>query len=71
MTDSSGRDGEFESPDPERDREGNRFSRRMQRYARVGGNVGGVAARIGCRTSFSAQGPAEKRDRSSPRRWAG
>ncbi len=29
------------------DREGNRLSRRIQRYARVGSNVGGVAARIG------------------------
>lgn len=29
------------------DREANRFSRRVQRYAKVGANVGGVAARIG------------------------
>ena len=29
------------------DREGNRLSRRVQRYARVGSNVGGIAARIG------------------------
>ena len=39
---------EFETPQfqPE-DREGNRFSRRVQRYARVGSNVGGIAARMG------------------------
>src|SRR5664279_4043340 len=39
---------EFETPpfQPE-DREGNRLSRRVQRYARVGSNVGGIAARIG------------------------
>jgi predicted unusual protein kinase regulating ubiquinone biosynthesis (AarF/ABC1/UbiB family) len=29
------------------DREGNRFTRRVQRYAQVGSNVGGIAARIG------------------------
>ncbi len=39
----------------ERDREGNRFSRRMQRYAHVGGNVGGVAARMGANYLFGAK----------------
>ena len=29
------------------DREGNRFTQRVQRYAQVGSNVGGIAARIG------------------------
>ena len=47
MTDSSGREGEFQSPETPRDREGNRLSRRVQRYAQVGSNVGGIAARIG------------------------
>jgi predicted unusual protein kinase regulating ubiquinone biosynthesis (AarF/ABC1/UbiB family) len=50
LTDSSGRDdGE------ERDREGNRFSRRVQRYASIGGNVGGVAARIGASYLFGGK----------------
>src|SRR6516164_5553014 len=35
------------TPLPQDDREGNRFSRRVQRYAQVGSNVGGIAARIG------------------------
>jgi hypothetical protein len=43
LADSSGRDGEFEAPEA-RDREGNRFSRRVQRYASIGSNAGGVAA---------------------------
>ena len=47
MAESSGRDDKFESTANERDREGNRFSRRVQRYAQVGSNVGGIAARIG------------------------
>jgi predicted unusual protein kinase regulating ubiquinone biosynthesis (AarF/ABC1/UbiB family) len=47
LTDSSGREGEFQSPETPRDREGNRLSRRVQRYAQVGSNVGGIAARIG------------------------
>ncbi|MGB9027967.1 MAG: hypothetical protein WCC40_18690, partial [Rhodomicrobium sp.] len=55
MTDSSGRDGEFESPETEQDREGNRFSRRVQRYAHVGTNVGGVAARIGANYLFGTK----------------
>jgi predicted unusual protein kinase regulating ubiquinone biosynthesis (AarF/ABC1/UbiB family) len=47
LAESSGRDDKFESTANERDREGNRFSRRVQRYAQVGSNVGGIAARIG------------------------
>ena len=47
MADNSGRNGEIEIPESGRDREGNRFSRRVQRYAQVGSNVGGIAARIG------------------------
>jgi len=43
------------APEPE-DREGNRFSRRVQRYARVGTNVGGVAARIGANYIFGSGG---------------
>jgi hypothetical protein len=43
LADSSGADDEFEAPEP-RDREGNRFSRRVQRYASIGSNAGGVAA---------------------------
>ena len=35
------------TPLPQDDRESNRFTRRMQRYAQVGSNVGGIAARIG------------------------
>jgi predicted unusual protein kinase regulating ubiquinone biosynthesis (AarF/ABC1/UbiB family) len=35
------------TPPPTRDDEANRLSRRMVRYAQVGTNVGGVAARIG------------------------
>ena len=52
LADSSSGDGEFESPGTARDREGNRFSRRVQRYAHVGGSVGGVAARIGANYLF-------------------
>jgi predicted unusual protein kinase regulating ubiquinone biosynthesis (AarF/ABC1/UbiB family) len=36
-----------ETPPLPQDQESNRFSRRMQRYAKVGTNVGGVAARAG------------------------
>lgn len=46
---------EFAVPPPVEDREGNRFSRRMQRYARVGTNVGGVAARIGANYVFGSK----------------
>lgn len=35
------------TPLPQDDRESNRFTRRVQRYAQVGSNVGGIAARIG------------------------
>jgi predicted unusual protein kinase regulating ubiquinone biosynthesis (AarF/ABC1/UbiB family) len=42
-----GFDGKEIRPEEEADREGNRFSRRVQRYAQVGSNVGGIAARIG------------------------
>jgi predicted unusual protein kinase regulating ubiquinone biosynthesis (AarF/ABC1/UbiB family) len=38
---------ELNAPPAQNDRESNRFSRRVQRYARVGTNVGGVAARMG------------------------
>ena len=44
LTDSSGRDDEADTPEAH-DREGNRFSRRMQRYASIGSTAGGVAAR--------------------------
>ncbi len=54
MADSSGRDGEFEGTEAH-DREGNRFSRRVQRYASIGGNVGGVAARIGASYLFGGK----------------
>ncbi len=47
---------EFEVPPPPRDDlEGNRLSRRVQRYARVGTNVGGVAARIGANYIFGSK----------------
>ncbi|MBI1383608.1 MAG: AarF/ABC1/UbiB kinase family protein [Rhizobiales bacterium] len=39
--------------DREKDREQNRFSRRLGRYARVGTNVGGVAARIATQRLFN------------------
>ena len=43
----AGADRSYASPDePHTDREANRFSARAARYARVGANVGGVAARI-------------------------
>jgi predicted unusual protein kinase regulating ubiquinone biosynthesis (AarF/ABC1/UbiB family) len=44
----------FDASTPQEDREGNRFSRRVQRYARVGSNVGGVAARIGANYIFGS-----------------
>ncbi len=47
MEDSSDRQDEFESSGAEQDRESNRFSQRIQRYARVGTSAGAVAARIG------------------------
>jgi predicted unusual protein kinase regulating ubiquinone biosynthesis (AarF/ABC1/UbiB family) len=37
------------------DRESNRFSRRVQRYAQVGTNVGGIAARIGANYIFGSK----------------
>ena len=55
MADSSSRDGELDSPETGRDREANRFSRRMRRYAHVGTNVGGVAARIGANYLFGTK----------------
>jgi predicted unusual protein kinase regulating ubiquinone biosynthesis (AarF/ABC1/UbiB family) len=54
LTDSTGRDGD--APEAPRDREGNRFSRRAQRYAHVGANVGGIAARIGANFLMGAGG---------------
>lgn len=41
---------------PERDSEANRFSARAARYARVGANVGGVAARIAGTRLFGLEG---------------
>ena len=38
-----------------RDREGNRFSRRLQRYASIGSTAGGVAARIGASYLFGGK----------------
>jgi predicted unusual protein kinase regulating ubiquinone biosynthesis (AarF/ABC1/UbiB family) len=46
---------EFVPSSTEDDREGNRFSRRVQRYARVGTNMGGVAARIGANYLFGSK----------------
>lgn len=48
----------FESTPPmsERDSEANRFSARAARYARVGANVGGVAARIAGTRLFGMEG---------------
>ena len=40
----------------DRDREENRFSARAARYARVGANVGGVAARIAGARLFGSEG---------------
>ena len=40
----------------ERDSEANRFSARAARYARVGANVGGVAARIAGTKLFGLEG---------------
>ncbi len=55
MTENPGPGPEIEAPEGAHDREGNRFSRRMQRYANVGGNVGGVAARMGANYLFGAK----------------
>ena len=38
------------------DREANRFSARAARYARVGANVGGVAARVRKRSTLASVG---------------
>ena len=52
-------------------RNANRFSARAARYARVGANVGGVAARIaGARLSRPARSTAAGTPPSSPRRSA-
>jgi len=45
----------FDRSTPDDDRESNRFSRRVQRYARVGTNMGGVAARIGANYLFGSK----------------
>ena len=58
MTDSSGRDGA--SPETPRDREVNRLSRRVQRYAHVGANMGGIAARIGANFLLGAATDRQK-----------
>ncbi len=42
------------------DLEGNRFSRRAQRYAQVGANVGGIAARIGASYLLGAGADRQK-----------
>jgi len=55
LADRSSQDDEFGSPEIAHDREGNRFSRRVQRYAHVGTNVGGVAARIGANYLFGTK----------------
>src|SRR5271165_1253962 len=47
LADSSGPGGETEANETVGEREENRFSQRVQRYARVGTNMGGVAARLG------------------------
>jgi predicted unusual protein kinase regulating ubiquinone biosynthesis (AarF/ABC1/UbiB family) len=54
LTESSGRDNETDTPEAH-DREGNRFSRRMQRYASIGSTAGGVAARIGASYLFGGK----------------
>jgi predicted unusual protein kinase regulating ubiquinone biosynthesis (AarF/ABC1/UbiB family) len=51
LADNSGQNDELPPPDSE----GNRFSRRVQRYASIGGNVGGVAARIGASYLFGGK----------------
>jgi predicted unusual protein kinase regulating ubiquinone biosynthesis (AarF/ABC1/UbiB family) len=55
LAESSGRDDESRSSVAAPDREGNRLSRRVQRYAHVGTNVGGVAARIGANYLFGTK----------------
>lgn len=55
MAESSAPDNEPQLPEAAPDREGNRFSRRIQRYAHVGTNVGGVAARIGANYLFGTR----------------
>jgi predicted unusual protein kinase regulating ubiquinone biosynthesis (AarF/ABC1/UbiB family) len=49
-------DAERPKPMSERDSEANRFSARAARYARVGANVGGVAARIAGARLFGVEG---------------
>ena len=55
MSDTSGPGGEADFPETARDREGNRFSRRVQRYAQVGGNAGVAVARIGASYLFGGK----------------
>ena len=54
---------------PDRDREANRFSARAARYARVGANMGGVAARIAGARLLGLDGStaAQRRRRWPPR----
>ncbi len=54
MPDSSNEEMGASSPEVA-DAEGNRFSRRVQRYASIGSNVGGVAARIGASYLFGGK----------------
>jgi predicted unusual protein kinase regulating ubiquinone biosynthesis (AarF/ABC1/UbiB family) len=51
LADTTGTGSGFEA----KDSEGNRFSRRVQRYASIGSNVGGVAARIGASYLFGGK----------------
>src|SRR5215468_8374086 len=55
MQDKPDEPGAGSSPAEEDDRESNRFSRRVQRYARVGTNMSGVAARIGANYLFGSK----------------
>ena len=50
------RTGDRETHVPMRDNEANRFSARAVRYARVGANMGGVAARMARGRLFGANG---------------
>lgn len=44
----------------EQDPEQNRFSRRLRRYGQVGGNIGGVAARMATKRLFGSEGQADR-----------
>jgi predicted unusual protein kinase regulating ubiquinone biosynthesis (AarF/ABC1/UbiB family) len=55
MEDTSGVSGPQQTPVEDHGQEDNRLSQRVQRYARVGANVGGVAARIGASYLFGSK----------------